>query len=94
MLICSADHRLKEHRDAMAVVSSDGTVFWMPPAIFKSTCSIDIEYFPFDVQTCHLKLGSWTYDGFKLDVDFIDDNPQVAYLLVQQLGKIPFNGRR
>ena len=73
----SADQRLKEHREAMAVVSSDGTVFWMPPAIFKSTCPIDIVYFPFDVQTCKLKLGSWTYDGFKLDVFFYDDEEQV-----------------
>ena len=24
-------------------------------------------------QNCSLKFGSWTYDGFKLDVDFYDD---------------------
>ena len=62
----------------MAVVSSDGTVFWMPPAIFKSTCPIDIVYFPFDVQECNLKLGSWTYDGFKLDVFFFDGIEEVS----------------
>jgi len=66
----SADERLKEQREVMAVVSSDGSVMWMPPAIYKSTCSIDITYFPFDVQGCHMKFGSWTYDGFQLDIGF------------------------
>jgi hypothetical protein len=72
-MVDSADTRLREHREAMAVVSSDGSVLWIPMAIFKSTCSIDITHFPFDVQTCNMKFGSWTYDGFKLDVDFYDD---------------------
>lgn len=73
----SADDRLKEHRDAYAVVSYDGTVMWIPQAIFKSSCVIDITYFPFDLQTCKLKFGSWTYDGFKLDVDFYDEKEEV-----------------
>ncbi|XP_066933801.1 neuronal acetylcholine receptor subunit alpha-2-like [Clytia hemisphaerica] len=41
---------------------SDGTSFWLAPATFTSTCSIDIKYFPFDRQECHLKFGSWTFD--------------------------------
>ena len=46
----SADPRLKEHRDALAVVNSDGSVLWIPPAIFSSSCPIDITNFPFDTQ--------------------------------------------
>ena len=44
-----------------AVVSSDGQVFWAAPAIFKSSCSLVITFFPFDRQTCHLKFGPWAY---------------------------------
>ena len=69
---CSADTRLKEQRDAMVVVQYNGSVIWIPPAIFKSTCQIDIQNFPFDIQSCHLKFGSWTYDGYKLDINFLD----------------------
>ena len=69
----SADERLKEQRDAMAVVSHKGVVLWLPAAIFKSTCSIDIKYFPFDIQTCKLKFGSWTYSGPKLNITYQDD---------------------
>ena len=57
----------------MAVVSYEGDVLWLPAAIFRSTCSVDILYFPFDIQICRLKFGSWTYDGWKLDIDFHSD---------------------
>ena len=76
--MCSADMRLKEFRDAMAVIESDGTVLWIPPALFRSSCSIDITQFPFDVQTCRLKFGSWTYDGLKLDIDFYMNESQAS----------------
>ena len=34
--------------------------------IFKSTCQIDITWFPFDDQDCEMKFGSWTYNGLKV----------------------------
>lgn len=37
-------------------------------------CQIDVEFFPFDVQTCQLKFGSWTYDGFQVDLLHMIDN--------------------
>lgn len=71
MFLFSADTRMSELRDANCVLSNDGSVVWIPQAVFKSSCSIDIRDFPFDVQTCHLKFGSWTYDGSKLDLQFL-----------------------
>ena len=29
---------------------------------------MDVEYFPFDEQTCVMKFGSWTYDGFQVAI--------------------------
>jgi dihydrofolate reductase len=50
------------------IISSNGKMKWLTPALVKSTCKVDIAYFPFDKQKCPLILGSWTYDGFKLDL--------------------------
>lgn len=63
-----------------ATIYSQGLVEWKPPAIYKSSCEIDVEYFPFDEQTCVLKFGSWTYDGFKVSI-FKSYFGQSAYLL-------------
>ncbi len=33
-----------------------------------STCNVDVRWFPFDIQQCELKFGSWTFDGWLLDL--------------------------
>ena len=48
------------------VVTNEGHCTYIPPGIFKSTCLIDITWFPFDDQECGMKFGSWTYNGFKV----------------------------
>merc|ERR1719266_1862150 len=58
-----------------AVLHYNGYVKWTPPAIFKSSCEIDVEFFPFDRQTCFLKFGSWTFDGFQVDLIHINSVP-------------------
>ena len=45
------------------IVSSSGEITWLSHGIYKSSCDIDVEYFPFDVQICKLMWASWTYDG-------------------------------
>jgi len=60
-----------------ATVLWNGAVIWQPPAIYKSSCAIDVEYFPYDIQTCMLKVGSWTYDGFQ--VYQVEENLQPSF---------------
>lgn len=38
-----------------------------------------LKYFPFDEQTCVLKFGSWTYDGFKVGVGWKQQNDIKSY---------------
>lgn len=45
-----------------------GHVFWPPPTKFRSTCPVDVQYFPFDDQTCKLKLASWLHDGLSVSL--------------------------
>ncbi|KAL5004966.1 hypothetical protein ScPMuIL_018422 [Solemya velum] len=51
-----------------ATVHYNGKIVWLPPAIYKSYCPIDVEFFPFDMQECFMKFGSWTYDGHEVDL--------------------------
>eukprot|EP00095_Tigriopus_kingsejongensis_P011514 maker-scaffold33_size549341-snap-gene-0.15 protein:Tk11514 transcript:maker-scaffold33_size549341-snap-gene-0.15-mRNA-1 annotation:"nicotinic acetylcholine receptor subunit alpha1" len=55
-----------------AVLHYSGKVTWNPPAIYKSSCDIDVEFFPFDEQKCFMKFGSWTYDGYMVDLRHIN----------------------
>ena len=64
----SADGNFTVKLMTKATVNSDGKVTWKPPAIYKSLCPIDVEFFPFDEQLCTLKIGSWTYDGYAVDI--------------------------
>ena len=62
----SADGNFEVTLATKATLWYNGLVEWKPPAIYKSSCEIDVEYFPFDEQTCVMKFGSWTYDGFQV----------------------------
>ncbi|XP_032618946.1 neuronal acetylcholine receptor subunit beta-4 [Chelonoidis abingdonii] len=54
-----------------AIVSNNGSIFWLPPAIYKSACRIEVKHFPFDQQNCTLKFRSWTYDHTEIDMVLI-----------------------
>ena len=66
-LIFSADGNFEVTLATKATLMASGKVEWKPPAIYHSSCEMDVEYFPFDEQTCVMKFGSWTYDGFQVD---------------------------
>ena len=64
IFLYSADGNYEVTIMTKAILHYNGRVKWKPPAIYKSSCEIDVEYFPFDQQTCFMKFGSWTYDGY------------------------------
>uniref|UniRef100_A0A8C2F7W4 Cholinergic receptor, nicotinic, beta 4 (neuronal) n=1 Tax=Cyprinus carpio TaxID=7962 RepID=A0A8C2F7W4_CYPCA len=43
-----------------AIVLFNGSIAWLPPAIYKSACKIEVKHFPFD--------RSWTYDHTEIDL--------------------------
>jgi len=59
-----------------ATVYFNGEVQWNPPAIYKSSCRMDVEWFPFDKQSCLMKFGSWTYDGNEVDLMHMKQEPE------------------
>uniref|UniRef100_A0A8C3XEG5 Cholinergic receptor nicotinic delta subunit n=1 Tax=Cyanoderma ruficeps TaxID=181631 RepID=A0A8C3XEG5_9PASS len=43
------------------LIYNTGYVYWLPPAIFRSTCLINVDFFPFDWQNCSLRFRCWSY---------------------------------
>lgn len=68
IVLCSADGDFQVDDKTKALLNHTGNITWMPPAIFKSSCKIDVTYFPFDYQNCTMKFGSWSYDKPKIDL--------------------------
>lgn len=57
--------------------ASPGMLFQVPPAIYKSSCIIDVEFFPFDEQVCSMIFGSWTYNEHEVTLGFNDNAEMV-----------------
>lgn len=54
--------------DTNVVIRHNGQITWDSPAITKSSCRVDVSFFPFDAQQCRFTYGSWTYNGNQLDI--------------------------
>ncbi|XP_067885061.1 neuronal acetylcholine receptor subunit beta-3-like [Heterodontus francisci] len=70
----NADGRFEVSLMTKAIVKYNGTVRWKPPASYKSSCTIDVTFFPFDKQNCSMKFGSWTYNGNLVDLILVDED--------------------
>uniref|UniRef100_T1JAF9 Uncharacterized protein n=1 Tax=Strigamia maritima TaxID=126957 RepID=T1JAF9_STRMM len=75
VLFNNADGNYEVTLMTMATLYNDGKVIWKPPAIYKSSCKIDVEFFPFDEQSCVMRFGSWTYDGLQVDLQHENQVP-------------------
>ncbi|XP_053246790.1 acetylcholine receptor subunit delta [Podarcis raffonei] len=64
--------------DANILLSSDGSVYWLPPAIFRSACPINVNYFPFDWQNCTLKFTSLMYSANEINLELMLKKDEVT----------------
>ena len=71
------------------LVTSYGTVRWLAPVILKSSCKLDVRYFPFDEQFCRLKFASWTYGSSTMHL-----KPEETEILQNYTGKKGTAGQR
>lgn len=64
------------------IVHNDGTILWVPPALLRSFCSLDLHYWPFDTHECRLVLGSWVLNGYQIDIQLSGDGFDLDDLLL------------
>lgn len=68
LCVHSADGNFTVKLITKVTIHPDGLIVWKPPAIYKSLCPIDVEFFPFDEQLCTIKIGSWTYHEYAVKI--------------------------
>jgi len=61
-------------RDSV-VVTSSGSVTWIPSYLLTSTCKIDRTS---DYQNCDVKFGSWTYNGYLVDIELESEEADLS----------------
>ena len=53
----------------VAMVFSNGHVYYAPKARIRTRCEVDMTKFPYDEQTCLIQFGSFSYDGDRLKLE-------------------------
>lgn len=79
------------------IIPQDGAVTFIPPLMLKTTCSMDVTWFPFDSQICPIRIGSWTYSGDEISLQVLDDGYTEDELGVVRHGEwsiLSFKGAR
>ncbi|UYV83052.1 nAChRb1 [Cordylochernes scorpioides] len=77
VLFNNADGNYEVRYKSNVLIYPNGMVMWVPPAIYQSSCTIDVTYFPFDQQKCVMKFGSWTFNGDQVSLKLSGDNKWV-----------------
>ena len=53
----------------------------------KGGCLLDMTYYPFDSQTCHLSFGSWSRGLDSLDLTLASNNITTTFLYARSSGE-------
>ncbi|KAG4071071.1 hypothetical protein HA402_002743 [Bradysia odoriphaga] len=60
---------------ARNILTNDGKISDGLPMLIKSTCKIDVTWFPFDEQKCLLIFGSWSFSSTELRLELSENAP-------------------
>ena len=66
----SGESKIGDKSDRV-LVTFRGTVSWVPEATYRIICEVEIEYYPFDKQTCRLTF--YVSDEMATEVDLVPD---------------------
>lgn len=64
---------INHYGNTHCIVNYGGSVLWVPPTQFTVLCEFNLRYWPFDTQHCALTFGSWTYNGYQIDLQFYNN---------------------
>ncbi|GFO29089.1 neuronal acetylcholine receptor subunit alpha-3 [Plakobranchus ocellatus] len=53
----------------MVTIVTSGLVHWKPSQVIKTSCDIDVTYYPFDTQVCNIIVSTWMSTKNDIDID-------------------------
>jgi len=62
----SVDKEYGASFETSLVVKSNGSIIYVTPGVFVTSCKVNLLFYPFDYQKCDLKFASWTLDAAKV----------------------------
>ena len=62
------------HSGPYVMVYHTGEVVFPVLMKLRTTCKVNIQYFPFDRQICALKFASWIYDVSSINYELLANN--------------------
>ncbi|XP_058977352.1 acetylcholine receptor subunit alpha-L1-like isoform X1 [Musca domestica] len=75
---------IRMHRNGFVSVKQNGVVFWSDAIDVNIFCTKDMTFWPHDRHECHLVLGSWTFDGFEVDIMHVNANESMSFTNVNR----------
>ena len=64
------------HLTTDVIVNNDGSCTWVPPMNLKTHCEPSQDS---NAQTCKFKVGSWTYNGYKMNITLDKPGADLSY---------------
>ena len=58
-----------------------GIATWYPADLIKATCSLDLRYFPFDIQECSMEMYIWAYTASEVRLISVRDDIDTEALM-------------
>ena len=80
----TAELPMEQLKHSRAIVYSTGDIIWSRPGLIKSTCKFDLSYYPFDIQKCHMRFGSWVYSGNDLDLQIHESKMDISNMQLNE----------
>lgn len=59
--------------------NSNGHAVWNPGDVIETVCDVDVENFPFDVQTCKMTYVTWGYTITQMSFKMLSDEINLKY---------------
>jgi len=80
----TAELPMEQLKNSRVIVYSSGDIIWSRPGLLKSTCKFDLSYYPFDIQKCHMRFGSWVYSGTDLDLQIHESKMDMSNMQLNE----------